>query len=446
MKNILRNISLAAGLTSLFSCSAKLDSVSPDTQISFDKISSSNLPLVVNGIKLAITNTNAFYLYYSYQDIMSDDVESIAYPTWEANNVLPTDNGLTFMYKAPYTAIATANMAIRFGDAHPGDSTIRTPLGEAYFLRAYSWMLLSEHFGGVVLVYGGEDPRSRPRRDSLGAVNAQIEKDLLRAKDLLPDYTIGTSASKQAAQLLLARIYLNQGRNDEALSMATAVINSGKLSLTNKFGDIFVSGTNTSESLFRLNEMTSPSSDQYGLAYNFGPGKNAGSTKAGNGNSWIDSNLVKSYDKNDVRRGFFLRSKGGSILDSVYFLTKFPQEYNNSYPICRYPEALLIATEATARKGTINVTWYNQLRTARNASTRQVSDFANAAAFLSEIEQERRREFVGERLRWQDMQRFGKRDAWLQSFGQPVTHALLPIPGREIFTNPNLDQNPDYTK
>ncbi|RAJ77478.1 SusD-like starch-binding protein associating with outer membrane [Chitinophaga dinghuensis] len=446
MKKYLSHICVAGSLLSMSACSNKLDQVVPDTQITYQQLNSTNLPLVIGGAKLSLTSNNAFYLYYDYQDIMTDDLQSVSLPSWEACNVTSLDNTLTFMFKQPYAAIANVNMILKYAGEHASDTTIRSTVGEAYLLRAYSYMMLSEHFGGVPLVYGNEDPKTRAVRKTLAEVNQQIETDLLQAASLSPDYTNPTTGSKQAAQLLLARLYLNLGRNDDALTMANAVLNSGKLTLTSNFGDIFKSAVNSTEALYKVNETNTGGSNMYGLPTVLGPGKNGGTNVAGSGNTWADSNLVKSYDPTDIRKSFYQRTKGGSIIDSVYFVMKFPQELSNSYPVCRYSEAYLIVAEATARKGTVDVTRYNQLRTARKASTRNNSDFASPAAFLAEIEQERRREFIGERLRWQDMARFGKRDAWIQSFGQPVTHALLPLPSREFSINPYLDQNPDYTK
>ncbi|SHL33705.1 Starch-binding associating with outer membrane [Chitinophaga jiangningensis] len=437
---------LLSSLLLAASCSQKLDDLVPDTRISFDNLSSSNLPLVINGAKLSFMNNNSLYLFYSYQDVMSDDITSLTFPTWEGNNVSPLDNGLTYIFKQPYATIATVNMVIRYEQEHAGDSTIRGAAGEAYLLRAYAYNWLSDHFGGVPLVYGNEDPRQRATRNTLAEVRQQMEKDYQKAITLLPDYTNATIGSKQAAQLLLARLYLNTGRNEEALTLANTVISSGKLSLTSNFGDIFKSGVNSPEALYKLNETPAPTTDKYGLPNWLGPGAAAGANIAGNGNNWIDSAIVKSYESTDIRRPFFTKVKGAGITEQVYFLTKFPQESVNSYPICRYSEAFLIAAEATARKGTVDVTAYNQLRSARKASIKNNTDFANAAAFLVDIEAERRREFVGEHQRWQDMERFGKREAWIKSYGVPSSHALLPLPSREFSINPYLEQNPDYSK
>nr|WP_295866793.1 RagB/SusD family nutrient uptake outer membrane protein [uncultured Chitinophaga sp.] len=437
----------AAGSLLFASCSKNLDDVQPNTQVTFDQINRANLPLVINGSKLALTD-NALYRLFALQDVMGDDFQSVTNLTYEGNNVPSTDNTLTAAYKQPYQCIANVNMAIGFGEQQPeGDSLIASNLGEAYLLRAYSYMLLTEMFGDVVIIKGGENPKSHPVRNAVSEVRQLIEADLKTAAAKLPDYKgKSLNGSRQAAQLLLARLYLNLGRHDDALAMANAVISSRRLTLQSNFGDIFQSGTNSTEALYRINETSNGGSTTYGLGQIFGPGKYGDAPRAGSGNTWVDSMLLKTYDASDVRRAFFLKNKGGIILDSVYFVTKFPEEATPSYPICRYAEAFLIVAEATARKGMVDVTAYNQLRAARNASLRSNGDFANTAAFLAEIEMERRREFVGERLRWSDLQRFGKMNDWLQSFGQPASHVLLPIPSREFALNPNLTQNADYSK
>jgi len=193
MQKYLSNILIAAGLWSTYSCSKQLDDIVPNTQISYSQLSPSNLPMVVSGAKLALTSNNAFYLYYPHMDLLSDDVESISLTTWESLNVSPLDNVLNYMYRQPYAAIANLNMVINFGTAHAGDTSVRAAVGEAYLLRAYSYMMLSDQFGAAVLVYGNEDPKTRLPRLPVNEVQQQIEQDLLKATDILGDYTSPTS-------------------------------------------------------------------------------------------------------------------------------------------------------------------------------------------------------------------------------------------------------------
>ncbi|WP_160710926.1 RagB/SusD family nutrient uptake outer membrane protein [Chitinophaga solisilvae] len=434
-----------AGMMYLSACSKKLDDIQPDTQITFDQLNKENLPLVVNGAKLSLSNNNAFYLYYAFQDMMSDDVETLTYPSFDRNNVSPNDANLSPAYRQPYQCIANANMVIRYAELHAEDASLKASAGEAYLLRAYAYLMLTEQFGSTAIIYGTEDPKGRPARNPEAEVYALAEADLKKAMDNLPGYTNPDAGSREAAQLLLARLYLNRGRHEEALTMVNAVISSGRFTLQSGFADIFKSKANSPEAMYRITETTSNNDIRLGLPQIYGPGKNGGPDKAGNGNTWIDSMLVRSYESTDVRKAMFIYVKGASVMENLYYLVKFPQETTPSYVLCRYAEAFLIKAEATARKGVVDVTAYNQLRAARKASLRNNSDFATPQAFLDEIEQERRREFVGERMRWNDMRRFGKAAAWLQAMQQPATHVLLPVPSRENFINPALGQNPDYS-
>ncbi|MGX5820931.1 RagB/SusD family nutrient uptake outer membrane protein [Chitinophaga lutea] len=438
-RNFLCHIAAASLLFS--ACSNKLE-IEPDTLIAPSQVNKNNYPLLINGAKLGLTN-NAFYLYYSLPEIMGDDVQTLGYVGYEACNIPQNDNTLQFAYRYPFQCVANANQAISFGTQHAEDPLVRPYLGEAHLVRAYAYMLLNEQFGKVAIMKGGEDPLSLPFREPEEKVKAEIEADLLKAVEFLPDFAGKTlTGSKQAAQLLLARHYLNNGKAKEAGQLAEAVIASGKFSLTNTAYDkIFTYNSQSKEAIFAIAETSSNGVTVYGLPAVFGP---AGTGQAGNGNTWIDSNLVKTYEPADTRLAFFLKKKGASITKEVYFLMKFPMEATPAYPVCRFSEAYLISAEAAARQGTVDVTRYNELRVQRKASVRTNADFATPQAFLDAIEIERRREFVGERMRWMDMRRFGKAEPWLSSLQQPKGHVIFPLPERVVFLNGNIKQNDDY--
>src|SRR5690606_19551839 len=139
---------------------------------------------------------------------------------------------------------------------------------------------------------------------------------------------------------------------------------------------------------YAIAETSSNNNVNYGLPNVYGPGsKDAnGPYTAGSGNTWIDSTLVKTYEDGDTRKDYYVKKTGASITIEVYFLTKFPMEATPAYPICRLSEAYLIAAEAKAREGVVDVTRFNELRAKRGASLRDNSDYADADAFLDEIE------------------------------------------------------------
>jgi hypothetical protein len=106
----------------------------------------------------------------------------------------------------------------------------------------------------------------------------------------------------------------------------------------------------------------------------------------------------------------------------------------------------LIVAEAKARQGTIDVTEFNILRGKRNASIKNAADFSTAADFLNEIENERRREFAAEGLRWMDMRRFNRIESFLENKGVDKRRVHFPIYVGEITNNPELIQTEYYVK
>jgi starch-binding outer membrane protein, SusD/RagB family len=425
---------IAAGMV-LAACSKKLNEVSPDTQVRFETLTDQDLPYVINGIYLALTN-NSYHSYFYLHDMMSDDVEALSGSAYNDNAVSVSDNTAGLNYQYAYRAIANANVVIRYAEGK-SDPAVLQASAEAKFLRAYCYLRLVQYYGGLPIKLGGEPSSDKPKRQTEEQVYELMSSDLQAAATVLPDFTAGSSykTSKQAAQALLARVYLQTGKYAEAKAEALKVISSGKFALDNNFAAQFSYASTSADNIFRIGENGVSSNSGLALVYN---SNNAA------GNTWIDSNLVNSYEPSDMRKALFAYRLNPNLGLSVYYCTKFPAEQNHAYPVLRYSEVLLMAAEADARMGTIDVTHYNTLRTVRKASTKANNDFATPQDFLNELERERRREFVGEALRWQDMRRFGTAIPFLQAKSKPGGYVLLPIPEREIFLNPNMKQNPDY--
>ncbi len=429
---------LLAIMITLASCSKKLDEINPDTQVRFETISDRDLPSIINGTYLALTN-NSYYGYYYLPDLMSDDVETLTGNVYNDNIIPTTDNNIGLNYQYAYRAIANINIVIRYAEGRK-DSAVLQSYAQAKFLRAYCYLRLVQNYGGLPIKLGNESASDKPARNSSQEIYDLITSDLQNAASVLPDFGTATATAsfvptKQAAQALLARVYLETGKNTEAKATALSVINAGKFTLDNNYANIFFYANASTENIFRIGENATSTNSGLALAYN------SNNTA---GNLWIDSNLVKSYEPADKRKALYAYRLNTTIGTSVYYSTKFPAEQNHAYPVLRYSEMFLIVSEADARLGTVDVTRYNVLRTARGASNRNNSDFATPADFITEIEKERRREFTGEAFRWQDMRRFGKAVPFLQSKTRPAGYVLMPIPDREIVLNPNMAQNTDY--
>jgi len=415
------------------SCSKKLDDVNPDTSLRLETITDSDIPLIINGAYVALTNNNYVDYYYQH-DLMSDDLQSLPFFPFEINKIPVNDGVVGAYFQSLYKAIANLNIAIRYAEDKSTPS-VKAASGEAKFLRGYCYLKLVQNFGGVPIRYGTESAGDKPSRNTAEEVYTLVIRDLKEAIATLPDFVPGTSfkPSKQAAQALLARTYLETGAYALAKTEAQNVINSAKLSLElNYSSDMYSYASTCPENIFRIGEAGTTSNSGLGLFYGVV------------GIFWLDDNLASSFEPTDQRLSCIQSRPNPFIGMDAYYNLKFPVEQKHAYPILRYSEQFLIIAEADARLGQVDVTRYNELRSARGATTKLKSDFSTPAAFLEEIEKERRREFVGESMRWQDMRRFGKAIPFLQSKGQPAGYVLLPIPEREISLNPLMKQNPNY--
>lgn len=444
------------------SCSKMLDDPFPDTSISENQIRPADIPLLVNGVysKILGINNQTYPLF----DIYADDIISIQGgaatrynpQNYEACNVSPGDgfsNGS--YYSACYTAIGNANFIINFIRSRE-ITTLNKELGEALAIRGFCYYRLVDAYKGVIITLGSnEDPAELKRpQNTIEEVYTRIFTDLKDAENLLPSFTIADAMSKEAVQLLLARIHLNRGEKVEAKKYAELVINSPATELSDNFTSNFQYGNaGNKEILFRLVEGPATFGyDRAGLFPLYSPGlpyrRSTGAT--GNGQTWVNPDLVNAYEPTDVRAGMLKEQFAGSAGKVVTFLMKFSTDTLQAanpfvvYPMLRLSEAYLISAEADARDGIVNVTRYNQLREKRNLPAKNAGDFANANSFLNEIEWERRREFVGEGLRWQDMKRLGKAVSFLASKGQEEGRLFMPFPNSERNRNPKLEQNDGY--
>lgn len=117
-------------------------------------------------------------------------------------------------YSTPYKVIAIANTAIDNRTNIEGDTDkVNRLIGEAYFMRAFSYIWLTRTYGRVPLqlLSNSNEPLERA---TFVEIYQQIESDLVEAETLLPDVypgieAIGVRPNKGSAKAFLARLYLN---------------------------------------------------------------------------------------------------------------------------------------------------------------------------------------------------------------------------------------------
>lgn len=160
-----------------------------------------------------------------------------------------TDSRVEYTWELGYRVIGNCNLVIEMcnelgNDISPENIVV---MGENYYLRALSYFLLVNEFAqpysnnptqnpGLPLKLNS-DPDDLPKsRSTVDEVYQQVVSDLQNAIKYmtLPDGMEPKSnnfATKEAAEALLARVYLYMEKWDEAYQMADNVINSGRFTL-----------------------------------------------------------------------------------------------------------------------------------------------------------------------------------------------------------------------
>ncbi|MHB1197915.1 MAG: RagB/SusD family nutrient uptake outer membrane protein, partial [Lutibacter sp.] len=302
-----------------------------------------------------------------------------------ANFVTSTDNaGVLDLWRGPWPGILMANIIL---DVAPGleieESIKNRSMGEAYFLRAQYYFILTKYFGDVPLIIKPQssDDNLFPERVSKDLVYDQIISDLEKAIDLLPvkgEYTgsdIGR-ASKGAAMGILAKVHLTLGNLNEVVLLTSQIEGLG-YSLNQNYSDNFNPSTeNSNESLFEV---------QYASdgGFNFWSNENQsswcspfmgprGSGFVGGAYGWNQptQEFVNSYEPNDLRKDATILYEGGPDFDGKTYKASFSltgynvrkfliplsisPSYDNSplnFPVLRFADILLMKAEALNELG-----------------------------------------------------------------------------------------------
>jgi hypothetical protein len=152
-----------------------------------------------------------------------------------------------------YEQIARANNALIYVPKVPvlSDDIRNRSMGEAYFLRAHGYWVLNQIFGEVPLILEANvlDGNYNIPKSTLDSVRTQIESDLLKAADLLPE-SYGASdkgrVTKGSAWGLLTKLYMAWEKLDKAITYGEKVINDPNYALASKYTDNFTLGSQES--------------------------------------------------------------------------------------------------------------------------------------------------------------------------------------------------------
>jgi hypothetical protein len=346
------------------------------------------------------------------------------------------------------------------------------------FARPYSHDSPDTNLG--VMICDKADVYALPARSTVKECYEFIEKDLLKAAELMTISKSNKYASKEVAWATLARLYLYMEKNDKAIEYANKVISSGRYQLL------------TTDKLSTYNRLTPEQNTETIFAVKILPAENQGRTAIGsmfhNDGGWgeimVSSSLMDLLwlCPNDQRKKFIdphymLDASGQKIPDPTekyygykmnnrmgvtsYYSLKFTYEQNvamlHSPVYFRLAEMYLILAEAYAKTGQNqlaldNVNIIRQRAGLTGDELFRLDNMRGYASVMDIVLDERRLEFWLEGHRAQDVFR-NKRTmnrsymAW-QGWSGPsyipyTSNRIINfIHEDELARNPNLKQNP----
>ena len=360
---------------------------------------------------------------------------------------------------------------------------------EARFLRAFHYLDLVRTFGKVPLIDKPLLPAqvSTVPRSPVSAVYDLIIADLTVAKASLPNAYTGVNvgrATAGAAKGLLALVYLtrsgptygiegpglNSNEYGKALALLNEVIASGTYSFLPTYPAIFsFTNENNAEVVFDIQYLVGLGSSFPGVLVPDAYFTSLGIPFISGGIEIkpVSKDLLKSYAANDARKAFSIQTgyTNAGLTETNSLVKKYISaagrgtaytDWPINFIVMRYTDILLMKAEAILQGG-------GGTPAEALAIVNQVRARATQPALTSltypQLMEERRREFVGEGLRWPDLVRSGLAlsvmNAWI-----PVEDAgptprirrnlgpndlLYPVPQAELSATPGLyNQNPGY--
>jgi hypothetical protein len=360
-----------------------------------------------------------------------------------------------------YPTIFTVNSAIE----GLTNSTSLTPvvkselLGEAKFMRAFSYFYLTNCYGDVPLVTSTDySKNSVISRIPSTQIWQLIIEDLKDAKSLLNTGYVDASIinktssrvrpNKWAATALLARSYLYTQDWANAKEQASEVINNtGTYSLVNDLNGVFLA--NSTEAIWQLQPVIAGQNTQDAITFVLTAGPDNGLHPV-----YLNSYLLNTFEPNDKRMTSWI-GIDSSTGTKYYYANKY-KNADYGLPVTEYlmvlrlAEQYLIRAEALVQQGDI-VNAANDLNTVRNRAGLPNSPASAATDLLAAIQHERQTELFTEwGHRWLDLKRTAKVDS-VMSFVTPTKGGSwnsnwkwYPIPFTDLATDPNLIQNSGY--
>lgn len=489
-------------IITLFSCNDELE-LTPKGVLTDDNVFSNpaDIQLAIDAAYLPLTDRfrgewdwgdgGAIPRSWVIGDVMSDDAVKAGGSLGDQEDmrklqtfqIFPNNDNVLGVWRFNYKGIEAANTVITMPEIPDADpQVVNNAKGEAHFLRAYYYFQLVINFGGVPLLIPEEDKMDQNTRNTVDEVYAQIESDLKKAIDLLPESRSEENyhrATRGAAHALMAKAFIFQEKWAEALDPIAQVEALGFDLLPNYEDNFNGQGERGSEIIFaaRHDAGVNPKAGSI-LNVVFAPRGEPG----GWGFNEPTQDFVNAFEPGDPRLPATVALDGQELWPGFTYQSSFsiftgfnlnklivsvsPQDDGFvDFPYIRFADVLLWKAEANAELGNFSeaLAALERIR----ARARALADDPSTAlpevtttdkeALLNAIRHERRVELGFERHRYHDLVRWNMAKQELQptsatdplkgidDFGQgwDDMNKLLPIPQREVDLL-ELEQNPGY--
>ncbi|HSK19291.1 MAG TPA: RagB/SusD family nutrient uptake outer membrane protein [Longimicrobiales bacterium] len=437
-----RTIAWVAAAAVLAACDSPLDtnptaSIDAETALSTPR----GIELGLNGAYRSLQPGDLYGVNLMvYPDMYADNLDFTG--TFQTDrevaqrNINATNGAVLDMWEEMYDGINRTNNIL---DAIPNVGALSSSeaaqyRGEALFIRSLHYSLLAGYFGDVPIVTEpsrGVGEESLVSRSPVAEVYAMIIADLEEAATLLAPGHVAGRATADAANALLARVYLETGAYAQARDKATLLIESGEYSLPADYATVFRTN-NSSESIFELQYSINNSNSQAFWFYTPDLGGRWGYSPT--------ADLYAAFEPGDERLDVTIGIDAGDRYGNKY---EKIENGDDNIVVLRLAEMYLIRAEANARLNAAPAVVRADIDEVRNRAG--LPDLPTTVDTQQElfdaILQERRVELAFEGLRFFDLRRLGVATTLLQI---PATHLLWPIPQAERDVNTALTQNDGY--
>ena len=464
-------VPFVAGLSLIIGCNKLLDAGEPDNKVVTPQVykSDSLAQAAVIGVYTRMMERFGPHNGYMtrFPGLSCDELFPSSTPLTQDQpfliNALPSNNNIIWqIWTLTYAYIYQCNDLV---EGLTGANSI-TPalrdqlLGEAYFLRAFSYFYLVNQYGDVPLVLSTDYTKSANiARTPVSDVYVQMIEDLTEAQSLLPNSYVTTPefpaarvrVNRLAVKALQARIHLYRKEWTLAAAAASEVIESGIYQLETDLSQTF--RYNSREAILQFMPVLD--------AYNTAEGGLFVPVNPNGRPTFILCDSILKYMEPADKRKTWVRTVtvSGKQYNSPYkykLNSGTPREEYNM--VLRLAEQYCIRAEARAMLDQLPEA-VNDLNTIRKrAGLADLANITTQTRAIAAVEQERRIELFAEwGHRWFDLKRWPasrpthpdeKRIDEVMNALRPATWkntaAFWPIPSTEFIRNPALTQNEGY--